>query len=343
MSYPASEAEPPPEAAHGGTPCRPLPVQSALVRTLLAGEFAVTAEIVPPASCSSDALLDKAAPLLGRVDAVNVTDGAGARAHMSSLAAAGLLARSGLEPVLQFTCRDRNRLALQSDLLGAGALGIHNVCALGGDSPAAGDQPETKPVFDLDTPALVATMRRMSEAAELPSGRTIPLPPHFFIGVGETVLDPPADWRPERLLAKIAAGAQFVQTQFCFDVEVLRRYVGRLCDAGVAERCFLIAGTGPVASARSAIWMREHLWGTVMPDRVVQRLAQAADPRAEGQRICIELIEQMAEIDGLAGVHLMAIGQQEAIPAILAAARVGPGFRAAPPGAGLHSCPADAG
>lgn len=306
---------------------RPLPVQSALVRSLLAGEFAVTAEIVPPASCSSDALLDRAAPLLGLVDAVNVTDGAGARAHMSSLAAASLLLRAGLEPVLQFTCRDRNRLALQSDLLGAGALGIHNVLALGGDPPDAGDQPEAKPVFDLDTPALVATMHGMSERGELPSGRAIPEPPHFFIGVGEAVLDPPDDWRPDRLLQKIDAGAQFVQTQFCYDIDVLRRYVERLREAGVTGRCFVIAGTGPVASARSALWMRDHLWGTVMPDAVIARLAQAADPREEGRRICVELIEQMAEIDGVAGVHLMAIGQQEAIPGILAAARIGPAHR----------------
>jgi len=321
MSLPADA----PDAPATG-PCT-LPVGSALVRTLLAGEFAVTAELVPPASCSVDALLDKAAPLLERVDAVNVTDGAGARAHMSSLAAAALLLRQGVEPVLQFTCRDRNRLALQGDLLGAGAFGIHNVLALGGDDPGAGDQPEAKPVFDLDTPALVAVMRRMSAQGEMPTGKPIPQPPHFFIGVAETPVPPPPGWRPERLLAKIAAGAQFVQTQFCYDIDVLRAYIAALARAGATERCFVLAGTGPIVSARSALWMREHLWGTIIPDKVVARLADARDPRQEGQRICIELIEQMQEIDGIAGIHLMAIGQQEAIPSILAAAGIGPRHR----------------
>ncbi|MFC3228102.1 methylenetetrahydrofolate reductase [Marinibaculum pumilum] len=337
MSFHASEAETLPEARddavaphrHGGLDChcRTLPVQSGLVRALLSGEFAVTAELVPPASCSVDALLDKAAPLSGRVDAVNVTDGAGARAHMSSLIAATFLAQHGLEPVLQMTCRDRNRLALQSDLLGAGAAGIVNMLALGGDSPAAGDQPEAKPVFDLDTPALVATMQQMSATGTMPSGRPIATPPDFFIGVAETPVDPEPGWRPDRLLAKIDAGAQFMQTQFCYDIGILRRYAERLHDSGVTERCFFLAGTGPIASARSALWMREHLWGTVIPDAVIERLADAPDPRLEGQRICIELIQQMQEIDGIAGVHVMAIGQQEAIPSILAEAGIGPACR----------------
>lgn len=334
MSYPARDSETGrpairPAADGGKRPCRTLPVQSGLVRTLLAGEFAVTAEVQPPVSCSVEALLDKAAPLVGRVDAVNVTDGASARAHMSSLIAAHLLRQNGLEPVLQVTCRDRNRLALQSDLLGAGAVGIHNVLALGGDAPSAGDQPQTRPVFDLDTPALVATMQQMSEAGVLPSGKTIAAPPDFFIGVAETPVDPAPDWRPDRLMAKIAAGAQFMQTQFCYDIGILRRYVGRLRDCGVTERCFYLAGTGPIASARSALWMREHLWGTIIPDHMIDRLAQAADPRLEGQRICVELIQQMQDIDGLAGVHVMAIGQQEAIPGLLAEAGIGPPFRAA--------------
>lgn len=322
MSSPVPAADIPPATR------RSLPIDSTLVRTLLAGEFAVTAELVPPASCSVDALLDRAVPLLGRVDAVNVTDGAGASAHMSALAAAALLAGQGLEPVLQFTCRDRNRLALQADLLGAGAFGIHNVLALGGDDPAAGDQPEAKPVFDLDTPALVALMRRMTQEGELGSGRPIPQPPDFFIGVAETPVLPGQGWRPERLLAKMAAGAQFVQTQFCYDIDMLRAYIAALRGAGVTERCFVLAGTGPIASARSALWMRKHLWGTVIPDALVQRLADAADPRGEGHRICVELLAEMQEIEGLAGAHVMAIGQHEAVPGILAAAGIGPACRA---------------
>jgi methylenetetrahydrofolate reductase (NADPH) len=305
----------------------PLPGESALVRALLAGEFAVTAEIVPPLSGDPAALLAKAQPLRGVVDAVNVTDGAGARSHMSSLVAAGLMAREGIEPVLQVTCRDRNRIALQSDVLGAGALGIHNILVLGGDDPKAGDQPDAKPVFDLDTRGLIAMLREMSEDGKIPSGRTIDAPPRLFLGAADSPIDPPPDWRPDRLAEKADAGARFVQTQFCYDVDVVRRYIGRLGEAGLTDRLFILLGTGPIASARSARWMRENLWGVIIPDTMIERLEGATDEKAEGRRICVEFIEQVREIDGVCGVHVMAIRQDEAIPGILADARAGPAHR----------------
>jgi methylenetetrahydrofolate reductase (NADPH) len=305
----------------------PLPGESALVRALLDGAFAVTAEIVPPLSSDPAALIDKAMPLKGVVDALNVTDGAGARSHMSSLVAAGLLAREGIEPVLQFTCRDRNRIALQSDVLGAGALGIHNILVLGGDDPKAGDQPDAKPVFDLGTAELIAMMRMMSEDGKTPSGRAIETPPRLFLGAADSPFDPPPDWRPDRLAEKADAGARFVQTQFCYDVDIVRRYIDRLADAGLTQRLFILLGTGPIASAKSARWMRENLWGVIIPDAMIERIENAADEKAEGRRICVEFIEQVREIDGVAGVHVMAIRQDAAIPGILADAKVGPAHR----------------
>lgn len=305
----------------------PLPGESGLVRALLADAFAVTAEIVPPLSSDPEALLTKARPLQDVVDAVNVTDGAGARSHMSSLVAAGLMAREGIEPVLQFTCRDRNRIALQSDVLGAGALGIHNILVLGGDDPKAGDQPDAKPVFDLDTRALIAMMHEMSEDGRILSGREIATPPRLFLGAADTPIDPPPDWTPDRLADKADAGARFVQTQFCYDIDIIRRYIARLGEAGLTNRLFILLGTGPIASARSALWMRENLWGVIIPDSMIERLEGAQDEKAEGRRICVEFIERVREIDGVAGVHVMAIRQDEAIPGILADAKAGPAYR----------------
>ncbi len=320
LSFPASGINPVP------SPLSP-PVSSTLVRALLAGEFAVTAEIVPPLSSDPGVLLAKAQQLHGLVDGLNVTDGAGARSHMSSLVAAGLLAQDGHDPVLQFTTRDRNRLALQSDVLGAAAMGIHNILVLGGDDPKAGDQPETKPVFDVDTETLIAMVRDMEEGGRLPSGREIDAPPKLFIGAADTPIDPPAGWTPDRLAAKADAGAQFVQTQFCYDIEIVRRYIARLGEAGLTDRLFILLGTGPIASAKSARWMVENLWGVIIPEAIIDRLESAADQKAEGRKICVEFIQQVREIDGVAGVHVMAINQDEAIPEILEAAQAGPAYR----------------
>ena len=302
-------------------PSPPPRISSRLEDRLRSKKFAITAEITPPLSCRPDDVTRKALPLRDLADAVNVTDGAGARAHMSATAAAFFLLQSGIEPVLQFTCRDRNRLALQSGLLGAAAVGIHNVLLLGGDDPSAGDQPETKAVFDLDSRRLIETARIMRDRRELPNGKPIAGEPRFFIGAADMPIDPPPEWRPDGLRAKIAAGAQFVQTQFCMDGDIVRRYVGRLHDAGVTEEIFVLIGISPLRSARSARWMRQHLFGTIIPDAMVVRMEGATDPEQEGRRICVELLQELARVPGVAGAHIMAPGNDAAVPDVIAAFR----------------------
>ena len=281
----------------------------------------MTAELVPPLSSDAGELLDKAAALKGLADAVNVTDGAGARAHMSALAGAGLLIQAGIEPILQMTCRDKNRLALQSEMMGAAALGIRNLLLLSGDDPKSGDQPDTKPVFDIDSRTLIDTARRLRDEGTLPSGRKVAGKADFFIGAADMPVDPPAGWQPSGLAAKIQAGAQFAQTQFCMDAAIVRRYVAALEKAGITGKLALLIGVNPLRSAKSARWMQHHLYGTIIADRYIARLEQAADPAAEGLRICVELIEELSTIRGVAGVHLMAPGNDAAIPEAIKAAR----------------------
>src|SRR5580698_7400961 len=289
----------------------------ALERRLRAGEFAITAEITPPVSADPALLLERAMPLKGLADAVNVTDGASARAHMDTLTAAGLLVRNGLEPILQITCRDRNRIALQSLLLGAAAQGVPNLLALRGDDPSAGDQPDAKPVFDLDASALLRTAATMRDRAELPHGREIKGRINFFLGAADMPIDPPANWQPTSLLRKLEAGAQFVQTQFCMDAQVLRRYMAALTDHGIPARLFILIGIAPLASARSARWIRDKLFGSIIPEPLITRLEAAADPKVEGHRICLELMQEYADIAGVAGVHLMAPLNESAVPSVI--------------------------
>jgi methylenetetrahydrofolate reductase (NADPH) len=296
------------------------PSLSSLAATLAAGRFALTAEIAPPLSCDPDDVIKLARPLKGLADAVNVTDGAGARAHMGAAAAAAILAREGIEPIQQFTCRDRNRIALQGDLLAAAALGVRNLLLLRGDDPTAGDQPDAKPVFDLDTVGLLHTAAGLRDRGALPSGRRLDHRPAFFLGVADTPIDPPDGWAPHSLKAKADAGAQFAQTQFCMDAGIARRYLARLGEHGLVPRLAILIGVVPLKSARAARWMRKHLPGTIIPDTVIARLERAADPAAEGQKICVELMQQLAEIPGVAGAHVMAPANPEAIPQVLAEA-----------------------
>lgn len=289
----------------------------ALERRLRAGEFVITAEITPPLSADPNDLLQIALPLRGVADAVNVTDGASARAHLDVLTAAAILARAGLDPVLQLTCRDRNRIALQSMLVGAAAQGVHNILVLRGDNPEAGDQPDAKPVFDLDSNTLLATAASIRDRGELPHGRAVGGKAQFFLGAADTPIDPPADWKPEGLQRKLKAGAQFVQTQFCLDPAVVRRYIERLREHGLTERLFILIGLAPLSSARSARWIRQHLYGSVIPEALIERLEAAADQKLEGSRICVELMQQMQLIPGVAGVHLMAPLNSGALPQVI--------------------------
>jgi methylenetetrahydrofolate reductase (NADPH) len=291
---------------------------SALAEAFAGERFVVTAEVSPPIATDPEQFVAAALTLKGKVTALNVTDGAGARAHMSSLVAAYALANAGIEPILQMTCRDRNRLALQGDLLGALALGVRNLLMLSGDDPAAGDQPAAKAVFDLKSTELLALGARMRDLRQLPPGTAIEGATAMLLGAADTPIDPPPGWRPDYLIGKIEAGADFVQTQFCMDIGVVRRYAARLMDLGLAERVRILIGVAPIPSARSARWMREKLVGTIIADSLIARLERAADPRREGQRICVEMLRELVEVPGIAGAHIMAPQNPSAIPEVIA-------------------------
>jgi len=272
-------------------------------------EFIITAEITPRLTTDAEEILAQVAPLRGKVVAVNVTDGAGARVTMSSLAASALLQRDGMESILQMTCRDRNRIAIAADLLGAAALDIENVLVLTGDNPGAGDEPQAKGVFDLDAIGVMSLAQRMRDEGKTASGRELASRPRFLIGGVDAPFDPPHDWRPDKLAARAAAGMQFIQTQFCYDPEVTARYVERLQQHGILDEVALIVGVGPIASLRSAQWMHSNLYGVSIPEHVMRRLQDARDQADEGHRICVELIRTYREIPGVSGVHIMAPAQ----------------------------------
>ena len=232
-----------------------------------------------------------------------------------------MLVEQGIEPILQFTCRDRNRIALQSDLMSAAACGIRNLLMLRGDDPSAGDQPDAKPVFDLDPRQLLETARRLRDTGELPSGRKVSGSAAFFLGAADNPIDPPPDWQPKSLQAKIDAGAQFSQTQFCMDAGVVRRYMARLAEHGIAGNLSVLIGIVPLRSAKSARWIKDKLFGAIIPDAVIARMEAASDPVAEGRGICLDMVRELSEIPQVAGCHIMAPGNDAAVPDVIAAAR----------------------
>jgi methylenetetrahydrofolate reductase (NADPH) len=301
---------------------------SGLKAALDSGRFVVTAELAPPVASDPAAFIARALTLKGVATAVNVTDGAGAKAHMSSAAAAHFLLQNGVEPILQMTCRDRNRLALESDLIGAAAMGVRNVLVLTGDDPKLGDQPEAKAVFDFDSRQLLEVADRMRRERRLPPGTEIKGEMPLFLGAADLPIDPPPGWNPKSLIAKADAGADFVQTQFCMDAAVVRRYAGRLIELGLAPRLKFLIGVAPIPSARSARWMKERLFGTIIPDAVVERLDKAADPKREGIALCAELMQELATIPGIAGAHVMAPQNPSSIAAVIAEAGVAGKMRA---------------
>jgi len=303
-----------------GAPLEPLPGHSSrgrLERVLRAGQFAVTAELSPPDSAGPVDVYQRASIFDGWVDAINATDGSGANCHMSSVGVCALLTRVGYAPVMQISCRDKNRIAIQGDVLGASAMGVGNVLCLTGDGVQCGDHPQAKPVFDLDSIALIETIRIMRDERRFLSGRPLAKPPELFIGAAENPFAPPHEFRPLRLAKKVAAGAQFVQMQYCYDLPILDRFMARARDLGLHQRCFILVGVGPLASARAARWIREHVPGVHIPDAVIDRLEKAPAQREEGKRICIELIQQIREIEGVSGIHLMAYRQEESVAEII--------------------------
>lgn len=286
---------------------------SRLERVLRAGEFAVTAEIAPPDSADPEEVLRRAEVFDGCVDSINATDGSGANCHMSSLGMCALLARQEYDMVMQISCRDRNRIAIQGDVLGGAVMGVANILCLTGDGVQCGDHPDAKPVFDMDCMSALQTIRGMRDQGRFLSGRKISHPPNIFLGAAANPFAPPRDFRPLRLAKKVAAGAQFAQTQYCFDIVILREYMKRVRDLGLDEKVFILVGVGPLTSVRSAEWMRAHVAGVHIPDHVIRRLRGAKDQAREGINLCAETIQQAREIPGVKGVHIMAHCQEHRV------------------------------
>ncbi|KGJ06649.1 5,10-methylenetetrahydrofolate reductase [Paracoccus halophilus] len=299
---------PPPEGHVSG---------SKLELALRAGHFAVTAEMNPPDSADPQDVFKAAQPLADVADAINATDASGANCHMSSIGICALLTRAGHGTVYQISCRDRNRIAIQGDVLGAAAMGVRNVLCLTGDDVGAGDQPGAKPVFDFDSLTLIRTIRTMRDQGVFLSGRKITSPPNLFIGAAENPCVDPLEWRPDRLAKKVAAGAEFIQTNYIFDMPRFQAFMSRVRDLGLERKVFILAGVGPLASAKAARWMRGNVPGIHIPDQVIARLEKAENPGEEGRRICVELIQQLREVAGVAGVHIMAYRREHLVADIV--------------------------
>jgi methylenetetrahydrofolate reductase (NADPH) len=298
---------------------RASPAGQVLRRRLESGDVTVTAEIGPPRGADPDAIRHKVERLRGWVDAVNITDNQSGFVRLSSWAGSLLALAAGVEPVMQLTCRDRNRIALQSDLLSAAALGIPNVLLMTGDHPRFGDHPEAKPVFDIDSVQLMWAARTMRDEGRLLSGRKLDPPPGWLIGAVENPSAPPTRFRAARLGKKVAAGAEFVQTQFVFDVAGFAQWMAEVRDLGLDRRCGILAGVGPIRSLRALEHMRAVVPGVHVPDEVARRLSGVPADRVadEGLRICAEITRQVLQIPGVSGIHVMAPGFEQGIPEIL--------------------------
>lgn len=291
---------------------------SRLERALRKGWFAVTAELNPPDSADPRDVLTAAEPLKDVADAINATDASGANCHMSSMGICSVLSRAGYGIVMQISCRDRNRIGIQGDVLGAAAMGVGNILCLTGDGVGVGDQPGAKPVFDLDSISLLRALKTMRDEGTFLSGRRLTTPPRLFLGAAENPCVPPLEWRADRLEKKIRAGADFIQTNYIYDMPVFRAFMTRASDMGLDKKCFILAGVGPLASAKSARWMRSNVPGIHIPDAVIERLEKAAKPAEEGKKLCIELIEEVRDIKGVAGVHIMAYRREHLVQEIIA-------------------------
>jgi methylenetetrahydrofolate reductase (NADPH) len=269
------------------------------------GRFVVTVEVAPPDSSDPNVLIARASRFRDLVDAINITDGAGANCHMSSAAAAAVLVANGLTPVAQFSCRDRNRIALQGDILGAAALGVRNILCLTGDDVSQGDHPNAKPVFDLDSISLLRITEGMRDLGIFSSGRKLDVAPNLFLGATANPFVPPFHDRIDNLEKKIDAGAQFIQTQFCFDVPMLADFMRKVRERELHKRCAIIIGVGTLSSAKSLRRMIQHVPGVHIPESVLQRIAGAENQKAEAKTVLVETMRAVSEIEGVAGVHLM--------------------------------------
>lgn len=292
-------------------------MKSKLRKSLNEKKFVFTAETSPPDSGSKIDIINQVKCLKNLADAINVTDGAGANSHMSALATAAVIAENQIEPILQFTTRDRNRLAIQGDLLGGWALNIPNILCLYGDEVKGGDQPEAKEVRDLDTIGLLKTANDIKINKTYPSGRKIANAPDFFIGGADTPFKIKDDFDGANLFKKIKVGVEFFQTQYAFDEVILERYMGKLNQLGITSKAYFIVGLGIIKSAKSARWMNDNLFGISIPENIINRIENSDNEKEEGMKICIELIEKYKSIEGVSGVHLMGYKQEEDIASVI--------------------------
>jgi 5,10-methylenetetrahydrofolate reductase len=319
---------------------------SNLERVLRAGHFAVTGELGPPQSADSTVIREKAALLRGYVDAVNLTDNQTAIVRMSSIGAGTIVVQEGLEPVVQMTCRDRNRLAIQSDLLGAYALGMRNLLCLTGDHQTFGNHPESKNVFDIDSLQLVKMVSDMRDECTFQCGDAFKgQEPRFFVGAAAAPFADPIDFRPLRLAKKVQAGANFIQTQLVYDVDAFNTYMEKVRELGVHEKTYILAGVGPLKSPGMARYMKNNVPGILVPDEIIERMKAAGSPWAgkkkdeltkedkrerskawkeTGIQICVDLIKDLSQIEGVAGVHIMAIEWEQAVKPIVEGAGLYP-------------------
>jgi methylenetetrahydrofolate reductase (NADPH) len=319
---------------------------SNLEKVLRAGHFAVTGELGPPQSADGEVIRKKAAMLKGYCDAVNITDNQTAIVRMSSISAGAIVVQEGLEPVIQMTCRDRNRLAIQSDLLGASALGMKNLLCLTGDHQSFGNHPTAKNVFDIDSLQLVQMVAGMRDQRVFQCGDSFKGPePRFFVGAAAAPFADPVDFRPYRLAKKARAGADFIQTQLVYDVTAFARYMEKVRELGVHKQTFILAGVGPLKSPAMARYMKNSVPGILVPDEIIERMTEAGKPWAgkgndeltpddkrarskawqqEGIQICIQLIKELRQIEGVAGVHVMAIEWEAAVKPIVEGAGLYP-------------------
>ena len=292
-------------------------MKSKLRKSLNEKKFVFTAETSPPDSGSKVDVINQVNCLKGLADSVNVTDGAGANSHMSALATAAIVAEKGIEPILQFTTRDRNRIAIQGDLLGGWALDIPNILCLYGDEVKSGDQPEAREVRDLDTINLLKTANDIKVNKTYPSGRKIANAPDFFIGGADTPFKIKDDFDGANLLKKINVGVEFFQTQYAFDELILSKYIKKLNHLGITNKAHFIVGLGIIKSAKSARWMNANLFGINIPDDIINRIEKSNNEKAEGTKICIELIQKYKLIKGVRGIHLMGYKQEEDIASVI--------------------------
>jgi len=319
---------------------------STLEKVLRAGHFAVTGELGPPQSADGAVIRQKAALLKGYCDGVNITDNQTAIVRMSSIGAGTIVLQEGLEPVVQMTCRDRNRLAIQSDLLGAYALGMRNLLCLSGDHQRFGNHPQAKNVFDMDSLQMVQMVSQMRDDCIFQCGDKFKgQEPRFFVGAAAAPFADPIEFRPYRLAKKVKAGANFIQTQLVYDIPAFAKYMEKVREMGLHEQTYILAGVGPLKSPGMARYMKKNVPGILVPDELITRMTAVSKPwagktkdeltpedkrarsqawQAEGIQICIELIQQLREIEGVAGVHIMAIEWEEAVKPIVEGAGLYP-------------------